>query len=941
MKKKLLFMLMGLSALCIHASAQFVTLPDTNFRNHLMQFYPTCFNANLDLDTTCLPIVSAITLTINANNAITDISGVQYFDNLDTLNINNSSITKLPLLPNTLTFLNCQLNQLDTISNLPPNLSMLFCQTNLIAHIDNLPANLLELHCDYNQLSSLPALPNGLIKFYCTHNQFTNLPALPNSILDLNCSNNQLSTLPTLPSSLDRLVCDGNTISNFPVLPSTLTNFSCTWNGLTFLPSLPNSLVFINCAYNQLSSLPSLPPNLIQIYCRDNQLTSLPSLPSTLEYLDCSFNQLSTLPSLNASLKNLTCTQNYLSTLPSLPNSLLHLEAAENALGVLPTLPPFIEYLNCRYTNLTSLPALPNSLTYLNCAANTMSSLGVLPTMLTYLDCGLNSLTQLPTLPNSLTTLYCDANDLTNLPLLNSNLTQLYCWNNQLTSLPSLPASLVSLDCSQNMLLNCLPLLPQNLISLNASTTNITCVPNMTTNYQNWSMLPVCGGGSSCEPNPTASGIAFEDLNMNSTYEVGLDSVLRNWVITNSNGWTAMTNQNGEYYIKLDSGVNNSFQLNPLIPYCTIAPALYSITPTTSGSQGSNYNFIVQFTPGIQDMNVSVAAGAARPGFSQWVNVGVNNFGTIPMSNVTLKLLKPTSFVYSSSSPMISAQIGDTLIWNNINLSMFAQETFAVHWTLPPTTPLSLPYEIHAWVTPTGSDFTPLDNEYLFNDTVSGSYDPNDKTVSATALTAATLDKALIYTIRFQNTGTDTAFTVVVRDSLSQNLDWGSFKMLQASHSYQYSIREKGLLEVAFPNILLPDSNINEAASHGFFQYSIHPKSTMSMGGSILNTAYIYFDFNSPVITNTTVTSLNPEGLPVIPLWQGIIYPNPTSESITIEFAESVGQLKIFDMTGNMVFDQSIQSHTTVPIVNFANGNYICQLTTASGSKSIKLTIQR
>lgn len=143
MKKKLLFMLMGLSALCLHASAQFVTLPDTNFRNHLMILYPTCFNANLDMDTTCLPIVSAITLTINGNNAITDIGGVQYFDNLDTLNLNNSSITKLPLLPNTTTFLNCQLNQLDTLTNLPPNLIMLFCQTNHITYIDNLPSPLL------------------------------------------------------------------------------------------------------------------------------------------------------------------------------------------------------------------------------------------------------------------------------------------------------------------------------------------------------------------------------------------------------------------------------------------------------------------------------------------------------------------------------------------------------------------------------------------------------------------------------------------------------------------------------------------------------------------------------------------------------------------------------------------------------------------------------
>src|SRR5688500_6845530 len=101
----------------------------------------------------------------------------------------------------------------------------------------------------------------------------------------------------------------------------------------------------------------------------------------------------------------------------------------------------------------------------------------------------------------------------------------------------------------------------------------------------------------------------------------------------------------------------------------------------------------------------------------------------------------------------------------------------------------------------------------------------------------------MIYRIRFQNTGTDTAFRVVIRDTLHEILDWNSLRMIDASHPYSLLAKNGRILEWKFSNIILPDSNTNEKASHGYILFSIRPKSTLNAGDQISNRASIYFDF--------------------------------------------------------------------------------------------------
>ncbi len=141
------------------------------------------------------------------------------------------------------------------------------------------------------------------------------------------------------------------------------------------------------------------------------------------------------------------------------------------------------------------------------------------------------------------------------------------------------------------------------------------------------------------------------------------------------------------------------------------------------------------------------------------------------------------------------------------------------------------------------------------------SYDPNDKLVTPVGLTEENYtptNTPLKYKIRFQNTGTDVAYRVVVVDTLSEHLDLSTLQMGTSSHNYTFSVSGKGqpVLTWTFNNILLPDSTSNEPGSHGYIQFSIRPKAELPEKTAIENFADIFFDYNSPVRTNVTVNRI-------------------------------------------------------------------------------------
>ena len=194
-----------------------------------------------------------------------------------------------------------------------------------------------------------------------------------------------------------------------------------------------------------------------------------------------------------------------------------------------------------------------------------------------------------------------------------------------------------------------------------------------------------------------------------------------------------------------------------------------------------------------------------------------------------------------------------------------------------------------------------------------GSFDPNDKQGIPLGYGIKNYIRPgtpIDYRIRFQNTGTDTAFNIVVVDTLSGLFDIQSFQAGASSHSYRYEINGNGIVRFVFENIMLPDSNVNEATSHGFVKFTIHPRNDVPLGTSIPNSAAIYFDFNEPVITNTSIHTIE-EDFVQTGVWsvnskvQLELSPNPFSQEtlVKMEGLKSFQpvQLSVYDLKGSLV----------------------------------------
>ncbi|MFM2283960.1 MAG: hypothetical protein RL222_1464 [Bacteroidota bacterium] len=147
-----------------------------------------------------------------------------------------------------------------------------------------------------------------------------------------------------------------------------------------------------------------------------------------------------------------------------------------------------------------------------------------------------------------------------------------------------------------------------------------------------------------------------------------------------------------------------------------------------------------------------------------------------------------------------------------------------------------------------------------------GSYDPNDKVASPTGYSTPhyiEANTAINYQINFQNTGNDTAFRVVVVDTIAATLDINSIEAGVSSHAYTFQRLDSNVIAFVFDDINLVDSNRNEALSHGFVKFRINQQQDLTDGTIIYNRAAIYFDFNAPIITNSTYHTIGREFIEV------------------------------------------------------------------------------
>jgi len=311
------------------------------------------------------------------------------------------------------------------------------------------------------------------------------------------------------------------------------------------------------------------------------------------------------------------------------------------------------------------------------------------------------------------------------------------------------------------------------------------------------------------------------------------------------------------------------FTLTPYFPYpyFTVNPATASVAFDTANGLTATRDFCIQPTGIHNDLEISFLPTwpVARPGFNAAYTLVYKNRGTTTLSgNVTVNF-DNNKMNFVSASENVTTLGSGQLLWNYSNLLPFESRTINVTFNLlpPPVNNIGDTINYLAVITPSDNDETAFDNIFILPQRVIGSFDPNDKQcIEGSNLDISKIGDYLHYQIRFQNEGTDTAFNIVIADTLSDNLDWNTFEYIGSSHTADVKL-SNNKLEFFYSNINLPYKAIDEPGSNGWVAFKIKPKPSVVIGDSLNNSAAIYFDFNLPVVTNTATTIVSSAATPV------------------------------------------------------------------------------
>lgn len=336
------------------------------------------------------------------------------------------------------------------------------------------------------------------------------------------------------------------------------------------------------------------------------------------------------------------------------------------------------------------------------------------------------------------------------------------------------------------------------------------------------------------------------------------------------------TDASGNYAIELPAG---DYNISPIIPdplynsdNCggnpnNLPPNEYDVTTGPNSTDNvfclggvdcdfevllfANYNGIDYTTPCTnvaQEYCVSIdnnGVGISNPTLTINLDPGVT-FQSITNSGCF------TNPIYNSTTNTITATLG----------SIPAQGSCQLCFNVLVTAPLGSTLSTTATLTPgVGSCAgTPAESGTL-NETVLCAYDPNDKLLispeSCGPENNIGMNDDLIYRVRFQNEGNAPAINIFITDMLDSDLDFTSLKLLASSHEVdQLLIMPNNQLVFKMNQIFLAPKDLDEAASKGYILFSIKPLPNRAEGTIIENTAFIYFDLNEAVVTNTTINTL-------------------------------------------------------------------------------------
>jgi hypothetical protein len=429
------------------------------------------------------------------------------------------------------------------------------------------------------------------------------------------------------------------------------------------------------------------------------------------------------------------------------------------------------------------------------------------------------------------------------------------------------------------------------------------------------------------------SGYVKYDSNNNCLYDPGETGIPNTMITVNPGNHITFTDANGDYainglpYNTYTITKSNALGYTNVCGNTTTGP-INAAMPTLVG----NY---VDSSSLVYDYDLSAWGWCLAPALgNNHTNIYYNHNQAGQTSTGTIYAVFDSISHYGSSVPAHSSISGDTVFWNVTNI---ANGWFANHiditWNLNPSLPMGLNIPLHIGIINTQHvDSVMSNNTHTLNYTTCTSYDPNEKYVVPQGKTnngyITTADADLLYTVKFQNTGNATAANVVITDTISAFLDITKFHVLNASHPYSLEVVNNNVLKFKFLGIMLPDSNQDLEGSNGHITFGLKQLPNLAVGSVINNTANIYFDYNAPIVTGTTVNTIYKELQAA---------GNSSQANTACNVSCGNGKVTINGIDGIAPFTYSISpmcSTTTIVgniVQNVPAGNYTTTITDALG----------
>lgn len=271
-------------------NAQIVNIPDANFKAKLLEASPSHSiassayitengnpssyssidtNNNGEIEISEASIITFLDLSLSS---ISDLTGIAFFTNLQTLICYGNELTALDISQNSiLRVLDCNSNQISSLI-IPQNenLIVLDCSGNYLTELDlSQNINLSILYCYNNQLSSLDVTQNPNLEFLrCHFNNLISLSVSNVNLLELYCNNNNLTYLDlTSCTKLNELNCYYNLLTTLLI-----KNNNLLWNNIDFSAN-PN-LQFICTDDEDINYINQLCLNINLTNCQVNSYCS-------------------------------------------------------------------------------------------------------------------------------------------------------------------------------------------------------------------------------------------------------------------------------------------------------------------------------------------------------------------------------------------------------------------------------------------------------------------------------------------------------------------------------------------------------------------------------------------------------------------------------------------------------------------------------------------